>query len=125
MYLAPAEVRLKPGETVNFSVKIDTGREAVSGIEMAIVFDPVLLRPVGKVKPGTAFPDLTSQPGRGQITLSGQGAILGQGKVATLSFEALRSGNVEVKISQSSLVWDEAGQRNTLRQATGAIAIIE
>jgi hypothetical protein len=43
LFLVPAEARLNQGETIDFSLKIDTGKETAGGVVMVISYDPSLL----------------------------------------------------------------------------------
>lgn len=125
VFLMPSEVRLDRGERAEFSLKIDTGNETVGGVEIGLNFDPDYLSLVGEVKPGSAFPELTSEVSSDRIILRSQDSLVGQGTVATLSFEGISSGGTIIAIDESSVVWDEGRQNNILGKAAGVKVIID
>jgi len=125
IFLMPAEAKLEIGQTADFSLKIDTGRETVGGVKILVNFDPYHLTFVGLTEQGPAFSKLTSKETLGQIILQGEGNLIGQGTVATLSFEATGRGETEVDVDSSSIVWDQNQKKNILRNVAGTKVMIE
>lgn len=125
VFIMPAQAKLRRGETVNFAVKIDTGKETVSGGEILVNFDPLFLSLDGEIKEGAVFEDLTSQVKRGQVAFDCQGEVLGQGTVVVLPLKALGRGEVAVEIDESSVIWGEGGATNVLGKRAGVKVVIE
>lgn len=125
VFIMPSQVSVERGEKIDFAVKIDTGQETIGGVDLLIDFDSSLLSPVGTVQAGSAFPELTSKTGLDQISLRGQGNLVGQGTIATLSFEGIVEGEGAIEIDEVSVVWDEEVTTNILGKTTGARVMVE
>lgn len=125
LFLMPSEVKLRQWERADFSLKIDTGNETVGGVEIGLNFDPDYLSLAGEIKPGSAFPELTSQVSSERIILRSQDKLVGQGTVASFSFEGISGGKTIIEVDESSVVWDEGRQNNLLDKATGVKVTID
>jgi len=126
VFLMPSEVRTKVGEKTEVLLKIDTGKETVGGVKILISFGPDYLDFIPEARPGAAFTNLkTSQDKEGQLIIEGEGSLIGQGTIATLSFEALNVSQTEINIDKTSIVWNEGKTGNIFRNSAGAKIIIE
>lgn len=123
LFLKPAEVIIKAGQEMEFDVKIDTGDQVVGGLKMVLEYDPAFLSLVAE-ESGTAFTDLRTEKGPGQLTFQGEEDLLGLATVARLTFRGVRAGEVGVKVADDSLVWQVPGKYLGYHSA-GARVIIE
>ncbi|HUW21675.1 MAG TPA: cohesin domain-containing protein [Candidatus Bathyarchaeia archaeon] len=125
IFTMPAEFYLKLGETADVAVKIDTGKETVTGVKIVLDFDPDLLVLAGDIKAGPAFDEFVAGEDFGQIVLKGKGQLIGQGTIATLSFKSIEIGETDLKVNSSSLVWDKSEKNNLFRKGVGSRILIE
>jgi hypothetical protein len=120
VFLMPAVVSLSPGEKISVLVKIDTGSVTIGGVDLKINYNPSVLTLAETMTTGLTFSYLTSETGKGMVSLVGTGEVLGQGTMAVLSFEAFSSGESQLEIDPGSVVWDQTLKNNIFGKSVGA-----
>ncbi len=115
--LSPASTQVAPNTASSVNVMIDTGENVVSGVQLELSYDPVMLTDV-KVAPGTFFTNPLAIINRTDATIGRVTYALvvskaslaqkGVGTVATISFTTKYpgkgSGTTELKLLPKTLV---------------------
>jgi len=123
------EVTLAPRSFSEVEVKIDTGTNRVTGVQLELAYDPEILTNVD-ITPGTFFEnpvtlikDINTEDGRISFALAvspAQGGIYGAGTVAVLTFRtASDSGQTRIEFLPKTLVSGEGIAESILQSATG------
>jgi hypothetical protein len=124
LYFSPAQIEVAPGETFPVAVKLESERETLTGGQITVSYPPEYLSLSGEPVKGGFFNQLVTNVNEGQVTLTVDGEVVGQGTVATLNFQAGTSGEVELVIAPGSVVWGSAGEGNLLGITNNARVII-
>jgi hypothetical protein len=110
-------------------IKIDTGNNKVTGVQLEIAYDPDILTNVD-IKPGAFFEnpitlleEINREDGRISFAFGvtpGLGGVYGAGNVATLTFRtASTSGQTRIDFLPKTLVSGEGVLQSVLKAATG------
>jgi hypothetical protein len=125
LFFDPPVVTTNAGETLKFDVKIETNQDTITGAEIIINYDPSLLSLQGKAAEGPLFKNFASYSREGQVILSGEGEVIGQGTMASLNFRASGLGETDLELDPSSSIWGKVGQGNLLGKTNGVKITIE
>jgi len=130
--ISPATVSKKVDDLITFEVKIDTADNQVATVQLAITYDPLILRAEditnGSFAPTIRVSGKTDTTGKASITVGAKNTsepIKGSGTIAVLTMKALSAttGSTTIRFAPAPETFANAlgeGEQNVLVGATGS-----
>ncbi len=122
LFLAPSMGSYSAGDTFSVSVKVNTEGKAINTAEATLTFDPSRLKVKSISKTGSIFTLWVEEPvfsnSDGMISFAGgkpsPGYTGSSGKLLSITFKGLTSGEADVNFSSASVLADDGRGTNIL-----------
>lgn len=125
--LSPSEYQSDfVGSQFEVTVKINTNDQVIGGISGSLDYNPAHLS-VKNVALGPFFTQISATTPSGKIDFYSQEKVVGEGTVATITFEVISNSfnRSEIELNDDFIVWDSQRNYNSLYDIPNPVVVLE